>query len=166
MTDETAWVIERDIHSQLHYWAGRNPTDWRTDHMDALRFARQADAELMLTYHCDGIGRVVEHMWCALKQEGVDERAEQDKPSAVCTPPISQDTQKGDGESAGAFDGLTHIVEYARKDGGHGWLRMAAFDSEAVAERYAANQDQRVTWPWRYRVVAATPPVPTQEGEK
>jgi hypothetical protein len=60
-----AWVIERDIHSQLHYWAGRNGDDWRSDHSEALRFARRADAELMLTYHCAGVGRVVEHGWAS-----------------------------------------------------------------------------------------------------
>jgi len=61
--DEFAWVIERDIHSVLHYWAGRNGDDWRPSHLEALRFARRADAELMLTYHCAGIGRAVEHGW-------------------------------------------------------------------------------------------------------
>lgn len=65
MSDNTefAWVIERDIHSRLHYWAGRDSNDWRPGHADALRFARRADAELMLTYHCGGVGRVVEHGW-------------------------------------------------------------------------------------------------------
>ena len=60
--DQVAWVIERDIHSQIFYWSGR-PGDWQSNHAEALRFARRADAELMLTYHCQGIGRVVEHMW-------------------------------------------------------------------------------------------------------
>lgn len=60
---QSAWVIERDIFSRLHYWAGRRPDDWRADPAEALRFARRADAELMLTYHCEGIGRVSEHIW-------------------------------------------------------------------------------------------------------
>lgn len=62
---EHGWVIERDLHSQLHYWAGRNSDDWRHSHTDAVRFARRTDAELMLTYHCGGIGRVAEHTWHA-----------------------------------------------------------------------------------------------------
>lgn len=61
--DERGWVIERYIHSRLHYWAGRNAEDWRTGNEDALRFARRDDAELMLNYHCDGIGRTAEHVW-------------------------------------------------------------------------------------------------------
>ena len=61
--DEYGWVIERDLHSRLHYWAGRSADDWRPDHTEALRFARRADAELMLTYHGSGIGRVAEHVW-------------------------------------------------------------------------------------------------------
>lgn len=60
---EMGWVIERHIDSELRYWAGRGPDDWRLDHNEAVRFARRADAELMLTYHGKGIGRVVEHMW-------------------------------------------------------------------------------------------------------
>lgn len=59
----SCWAIERDIQSRLHYWAGRNGDDWRQDNGEALRFDRRADAELMLTYHCAGIGRVVEHIW-------------------------------------------------------------------------------------------------------
>lgn len=59
---EKGWVIERHIHSQLHYWTGR-PNHWSTKHHDALRFARETDAALMLTYHCEGNGNVVEHLW-------------------------------------------------------------------------------------------------------
>lgn len=61
--DEIGWVIERHIHNVLHYWAGRDKTDWRLDHMEAVRFSRRADAEFMLTYHCEGVGRVADHMW-------------------------------------------------------------------------------------------------------
>ena len=61
--EQFAWVIERHIHSQLYYWTGRNSNDWNSDHRNALRFARRSDAELMLTYHCEGVGRVVEHGW-------------------------------------------------------------------------------------------------------
>lgn len=63
MSDDRAWVIERYVHSALRYWAGRNGEDWTSNNADALRFAREADAALMLTYHCNGNGRVAEHAW-------------------------------------------------------------------------------------------------------
>lgn len=57
---------------------------------------------------------------------------------------------------------LPYIVEYARKDGGHGWKPMAAFDLETVAERYAADCANET---WEYRVVAAHIAKPVaQEG--
>lgn len=70
MADEVGWCIERHLKSRLHYWAGRNGDDWRPDHSEALRFARRADAELMLTYHCQGVGRVAEHMWHDMSDPG------------------------------------------------------------------------------------------------
>lgn len=66
---ENAWVIERHVCSSLHYWTGRPKTmlgDWSSQHEDAIRFARRADAEAMLTWHCDSIGNVVEHGWVSL----------------------------------------------------------------------------------------------------
>lgn len=74
--DETAWVIERDIAGRLHYWTGRviqreaggEPDrlgEWSERHEDARRFARKSDAACMLTWHCDDLGRVAEHMWAS-----------------------------------------------------------------------------------------------------
>ena len=65
---ETAWLIERDIDSMLHYWTGRvidgrEIGAWSVNHLDARRFARREDAACMLTWHCGGNGRVAEHMW-------------------------------------------------------------------------------------------------------
>lgn len=65
---ESAWLIERDIDSTLHYWTGRviggrEIGAWSPNHLDARRFARREDAACMLTWHCDGNGRVAEHIW-------------------------------------------------------------------------------------------------------
>lgn len=51
------------------------------------------------------------------------------------------------------FDGLTHVVQYRRKDGG-GWNTMSAYDSERIADNYA--KDCSIDGegnPWEYRVV-------------
>lgn len=68
MTDaaEVAWVIERYNHDTLLYWTGRPALGtWSANHAEALRFARKTDAAAMLTWHCDSLGRVAEHMWLA-----------------------------------------------------------------------------------------------------
>lgn len=70
--DEIGWVIERHIHNKLHYWTGRPESmlgQWTRAHGDAMRFSRREDAMAMLTWHCDSIGRVVEHLW-AMADEG------------------------------------------------------------------------------------------------
>ena len=59
----TSWVIERYIHSKLYFWTGCGENGSNDEPNQALRFTRQADAELMLTYHCKGIGRVAQHAW-------------------------------------------------------------------------------------------------------
>jgi hypothetical protein len=64
-TDETGWVIEQYIASELYYWTGDPKNWWSPDNLRALRFARKTDAERMQTWHADCVGRVVEHMWCA-----------------------------------------------------------------------------------------------------
>ncbi len=53
------------------------------------------------------------------------------------------------------FAGLFHIVEYRRKDGGHGWIPMAAFDGIGVAERYVekCSSGNSENWPWEYRLI-------------
>lgn len=62
---ETAWVIERDIDGRLFYWNGRPAEEqqWTPNHEIAVRFTRQSDADAMLSWHCCGEGRVVEHVW-------------------------------------------------------------------------------------------------------
>lgn len=67
-TDEKGWVIERDINGRLFYWDGsdgKHGPAWKLNHMEAMRFARQVDANAMLTWYCGQEGRVVEHMWIA-----------------------------------------------------------------------------------------------------
>jgi hypothetical protein len=50
------------------------------------------------------------------------------------------------------FYGLEFAVQYRRKDFGHGWRAMAAFDVESIAREYKRDCEgaQR---PWEYRVV-------------
>ena len=67
MNDETGWIIEQYVHSVLVYWTG-DGTDFSRDSLMAVRFARQTDAERMLTWHLKGDGRVAEHMWMDKKQ--------------------------------------------------------------------------------------------------
>jgi nitroreductase len=64
--EESAWLIERHIGGVLYYWTGRPKIgEWSTDVNDARRFSRREDASCMLTWHCDDIGRAVEHLWLA-----------------------------------------------------------------------------------------------------
>ena len=65
MDNQTGWVIERYHSSILVFWSGRDADHWGDIH-HAVRFARRTDSERMLEWQCDGIGRVVEHMWCPL----------------------------------------------------------------------------------------------------
>lgn len=67
------WVIERCYHSNLHYWnagaagAGsradrfQKGDGWTTSVHDAVRFADEESASIVLAYICDGQGRVCEH---------------------------------------------------------------------------------------------------------
>ncbi len=61
--DEIGYVIERDINSELHYWAGKDVKDFRTGHADAIRFSRFQDGTTVLAWMLGGHGRVVQHMW-------------------------------------------------------------------------------------------------------
>jgi hypothetical protein len=73
MNKETGWVIERHVNGTLKYWNGkphrdgvdRNARDgaFHYDHMEAIRFAREEDASIVLAWLCDGMGRVAEHSW-------------------------------------------------------------------------------------------------------
>jgi hypothetical protein len=61
--DETGWVIERYVNSELRYWCGHRADDFRPLYDDAIRFAREIDANIVLSRLCDGQGRVAEHKW-------------------------------------------------------------------------------------------------------
>lgn len=65
MNDERGWVIERYINSELHYWDGRGRDPWTPKHEDAIRLARQQDAEMILSWQLNGQGRTAEHTWMA-----------------------------------------------------------------------------------------------------
>lgn len=49
------------------------------------------------------------------------------------------------------LNGLHAVVQYRRKDGGHGWITMAAFDTAGPAESYYEQQRKSDTSPWEYR---------------
>jgi hypothetical protein len=64
--NEYGWVIERYINSELHYWSGwakESGRDFTRDHFNAIRFARECDAMMVLSHLCDGLGRVAQHGW-------------------------------------------------------------------------------------------------------
>ena len=63
MTDEYAYVIERYLHSQLHYWCGRSVDDFRPEHIAAIRFTRRDDAVQVLSWLLKGVGNVAQHGW-------------------------------------------------------------------------------------------------------
>lgn len=70
LDDEYGWVIERHINSQLCYWAGRSidvavprAAIFSPKNEDAIRFARAADASVVLAWLLNGNGRVAEHVW-------------------------------------------------------------------------------------------------------
>ncbi len=75
---EYAWVIERYEGDTLVYWTGENIAmhryPWSKDSNRALRFTRKQDGECMLTWHCGGIGRVVEHGWLPARAAGETSR--------------------------------------------------------------------------------------------
>jgi hypothetical protein len=50
----------------------------------------------------------------------------------------------------GLLDGLKAIVQYRRKEYGHSWITMAAFDNETVAEDYVERCEEGNP-PWEYR---------------
>ncbi len=59
---ETGWVIERAESSQHQplYWTG--PQGWSADPLEAIRFARELDAERVAS-QLPAATRVIEHMW-------------------------------------------------------------------------------------------------------
>lgn len=69
--DERAWLIERYINGTLYFLSlslsqiTRDGFGYTTKVDDAMRFAREADAWVALTYLAKGEGRVAEHKWLA-----------------------------------------------------------------------------------------------------
>ncbi len=55
------WVIERYVNSVLLYWSGRGPDNFLPKHDDAILFAREQDAAVVLSRICGGYGRVTQH---------------------------------------------------------------------------------------------------------
>jgi hypothetical protein len=47
----------------LTFWCGHKPEDFRADVDNAIRFAREEDAAIVLSWLCNGNGRVAEHQW-------------------------------------------------------------------------------------------------------
>ena len=58
-------------------------------------------------------------------------------------------------EKEGGKSALPFVVEYRRRDFGHLWIPMAAFDTERPAEAYLKQQRTDDRWPWVYRAVNA-----------
>ncbi len=61
--DQSVWLIE----GAGVYWCGRGPSDFGKDVEEAVRFARQVDAERVLHWIIPAtvsiVCRTVEHMW-------------------------------------------------------------------------------------------------------
>lgn len=68
--EERGWVIERHRNSQLEYWAGRDAESFTSKHAEAIRFAREVDGQVVLSWLLKGFGRVAEHAW----RDGPDNR--------------------------------------------------------------------------------------------
>lgn len=82
-TETTAWLIEYgpSAPSRPRYWGGVH--GWTFDHLQAVRFARQVDAQSIAESMDDGVPgnyRIAEHMW-------ITERVPQ-----MATPPSSETT--------------------------------------------------------------------------
>lgn len=67
--EESGWVIERQVNSELRYWNGMflDGRGFLPDNQRAIRFARQVDAATVLSWLLDGQGRVSEHTWVGPK---------------------------------------------------------------------------------------------------
>ena len=78
------WVIEhRDSEpSWPLYWTGKNTYNldecWSRDHMDAVRFCREKDADVMrlILGGAPSCHRIAEHGWNAARSSGSDELSE------------------------------------------------------------------------------------------
>jgi len=83
--DEIGWVIVRYINSELLYWNGNGvrDIDFEPNNLKAIRFARQVDAAIVLSWMLQGGGKVEEHMWCP--------NAELEAHKPPCTDPANCD---------------------------------------------------------------------------
>lgn len=72
MTEETGWLVERYWNGTLVYWTGKPmktsygpdiKTGWSKDANEALRFAREEDAWVVLSWSLDSEGRVAQHIF-------------------------------------------------------------------------------------------------------
>ena len=71
VSSETGWVIEHGASEPCkpRYWAGKSwdgLSEWTYDHMKAIRFAREIDAQRVAEAADDGVPnnyRVCEHAW-------------------------------------------------------------------------------------------------------
>jgi len=80
---ETGWVIERIYNNTLYYFSARNVhgingialngIEYSKDPNDAIRFSREQDAMISLTYIGRSEGRVVDNYWTETKprEEGI-----------------------------------------------------------------------------------------------
>lgn len=59
---ETAWLIElpESRNGMPLWWTGGG---WTTDSLEAVRFARQCDAEAVIRAVMGAVGRATEHQW-------------------------------------------------------------------------------------------------------
>lgn len=62
---EFAWLVERP--NPTRYWTGRSQSDFTTNHAEAMRFARQIDAEHVIDWIIDikvaDMCAAVQHGW-------------------------------------------------------------------------------------------------------
>jgi hypothetical protein len=60
---QAAWVVERYTNGRLEYFQGRGADSWTYKNDDAMRFAREQDAQRACGWLCNDMGRAAEHMW-------------------------------------------------------------------------------------------------------
>lgn len=68
VANETGWLIERKGWSPPMWW---HPVCvWTTDASAALRFARKADADALIDFHClQPVAFSSEHLWSAASDQ-------------------------------------------------------------------------------------------------
>lgn len=63
--EESGWLIERYINGSCRWWNGRGTGDecFVGDSNEAIRFMREQDGAVVLSWMLNGHGRVTEHAW-------------------------------------------------------------------------------------------------------